>query len=99
MQQHALDDGVSAPAVLHDLFEIATQQISQFHDLGACFRISRYTAQSILQLTDQFSRQGRKIVDEIERVLDFMRNSRGQLTERGKLLRLYKPILGDPKFG
>ena len=35
MQQHVLDDGVGAPAVLHDLIKIASQRIGDLADLGA----------------------------------------------------------------
>ena len=35
MQQHVLDDGVGALAVLHDLVEIALQRIGDLADLGA----------------------------------------------------------------
>ena len=38
VQQHVLDDGIGALAVLHDLVEIALQRIRQFVDLccAAC---------------------------------------------------------------
>ena len=35
VQQHVLDDGIGALAVLHDLVEIAPQRIRQFVDLAA----------------------------------------------------------------
>ena len=40
MQQHVLDDGVGALAVLHDLVEIALQHIGNLADLvrAACCR-------------------------------------------------------------
>src|SRR5262249_44732644 len=37
--------------------------------------------------------QSRKIIDEIQRVLDLVRNSGGKLTERGKFLGLYQAVL------
>jgi len=61
-------------------------------------RINRNPAQSILQLTDQLGRDARKIVDEIERVLDFVRNAGGELPERGQLLGLHKAVLCGAKF-
>ena len=50
------------------------------------------------QFVDEFDRDRREIVDEIERVLDFVRDTGGQLAERGKLLRLDKAILRGPQI-
>ena len=36
---------------------------------------------------------GGEIVDEIERVLDLVRNAGGELAERGELLRLHQAVL------
>ena len=49
------------------------------------------------QLVEQLGRQPGEIVDEIERVLDLMRDPGGQLTERGQLLRLDQAVLRSPK--
>ena len=35
MQQHVLDDGIGALAVLHDFFEIAAQHVGQLGNVGA----------------------------------------------------------------
>ena len=35
VQQHVLDDGIGTLAVLYDFFEIASQSLRQFVDLGA----------------------------------------------------------------
>ena len=43
--------------------------------------------------SDQLARQRREIVDEIERVLDFVRDAGGELAERGELLRLDEAVL------
>ena len=56
---------------------------------------NRYTAQDVLQLIDQFGGDPRKIVDEIERVLDLMRDACGQLAERRQLLGLDKAVLSS----
>ena len=45
------------------------------------------------QLVDELDRDGREIVDEIERVLDLVRDAGGQLAERGQLLGLDKAVL------
>src|SRR6185295_15707723 len=37
---------------------------------------------------------GREIIDEIEGILDLVRDARGQLAERSKLLGLYQAVLG-----
>ena len=49
------------------------------------------------QLVNELDRDGRKIVDEIEWILDLVRNTGSQLPERGKLLRLNKAILRGPQ--
>ena len=54
--------------------------------------------QGILQLVDQFARDRREIVDEIERVLDLVRDAGGELAERGELLRLHQAILGGAQI-
>ena len=46
-----------------------------------------------LQFINQFGRDGREIVDEIERVLDLVRDAGGELTERGELLCLHQAVL------
>jgi hypothetical protein len=81
MQEHALDDRIGALAMLHDLFEIATQHIGQLFELGVRSRINGYSAQSILQLVDQLGRDARKIVDEIEWVFDLVRDASGELAK------------------
>jgi hypothetical protein len=81
MQQHVLDDRVGAFAVLYDLIQIATQRIGQLVNLCARSMVDRYTAQDVPQLIDQFGGHPRKIVDEIERVLDLVRDPGGQLTK------------------
>ena len=98
MQQHTLDDPVGPLAVLHDLFEIAAQRVGQFLDVGVRFRVNRQAAQGLLQFANQFGRDAGKIVDEIERVFDFVRDAGGKLAERGQLLSLHQTILCGAKF-
>ena len=93
MHQHALDDRIGALAVLHNLFEIAAQRVGQVLDLDLHFRVNRQTAQSILQLTDQFGRNTGKIVDKIERVFDLVLDTGGELPER---VQLFGSAPGDP---
>ena len=94
VQQHVLDDGIRALAVLDDLLEIAAQHIrvSSLISLRR-FSSSVHVFQGVLQLINQFARNPGEIVDEIERVLDLMRDAGGQLTKRGEFLRLDEAIL------
>ena len=52
-----------------------------------------HASKRLPQFVDQFDRDGREIVDEIERVLDLVRDAGGQLAERGELLRLDEAVL------
>ena len=52
----------------------------------------------LLQFADEFDGERREIVDEIERVLDFVGDPGGQLAERGELLGLDQPVLRRPQF-
>jgi hypothetical protein len=83
MQQHVLDDGVGALAVLDDFFEIVFQHGRQFVDFRPDLVAERGGLEHVIQFIGQFSRKRREIIDEIERVLDFMRNAGGELAERG----------------
>ena len=47
------------------------------------------------QFVYEFDRDGREIVDKIERVLDLVRDTGGQLAQRRKLLRLDQAVLGS----
>ena len=93
MQQHVLDDGVGALAVLHDLVEIALQHIGNLADLGAQLAVEVCAGKRLAQFVNEFDRDGREIVDEIERVLDLVRDAGGQLAERGELLGLNQAVL------
>ena len=93
VQQHVLDDGIGALAVLHDLVEIALQRIRQFVDFARALIVEVGTGQGVLQFVDQFAGDAREIVDEIERVLDLVRDAGGELTERGELFGLHQAVL------
>ena len=83
MQQHVLDDGIGALAMLHDLFEIVLQQACQFVYFSPNPDVHRDQLEQIVQFVGQFRRQRGEIVDEIEWVLDLMRDPSGKLAERG----------------
>ena len=93
VQQHVLDDSISALAVLHNLVEIAPQSLRQFVDLGTWLVIEYNAFQSLPQVINEFDRDRREIVDEIERVLDLVRDAGGELTKGGKLLCLDEAVL------
>ena len=82
-----------ALAVLHNLVEVAADGADQFVRLAvggfvACSALDRFS-----ELVDELARQGRVIVDEIERVLDLVRDPGGELAEGGELLRLDEAVL------
>jgi hypothetical protein len=77
LQQHVLDDGVCALAVLHHLVEIVAQGIRQFGYFGKRIIIGLHCAESFLQLVNQFRRDTREIVDEIERIFDLVSDAGG----------------------
>ena len=98
MQQHVLDDRIRPLAVLHDLLEIAFQRVGQFGDFGARGVIDFHFGQFLLQFVDQLDRQRGEIVDEIERVLDFVGDAGGQLAERSELFGLHQAVLRGAQF-
>ena len=55
--------------------------------------VEAHVLEGFLQLINQFGRHPREIVDEIERVLDLVRDAGGELTKRGELLRLHQAVL------
>ena len=56
-------------------------------------RVEGRLRQDVLQLVQNLARQAGEIVNEIERVLDFVGDAGGELPERGELLRLDQPVL------
>jgi hypothetical protein len=74
--------------VLDDLFQIAGQHRDRHVDVGALVRIERFQRRGggFLQLVQQLDGQPGEIVDEVERVLDLVRDAGGQLAKRSHLL-------------
>ena len=62
------------------------------------FSSSGAASSSSPQLVDQFARQRGEVVDEVERVLDLVRDAGGELAERGELLRLHEAVLRGPQI-
>ena len=77
MQQHVLDDGIGTLAVLHDLFKIAAQHVTQFGHLRGDAGFELRALDRLLQLAEQFGGDRRKIIDEVERILDLVRDAGG----------------------
>ena len=81
MQQHVFHNRVGAFAVLYDLAEIVLQERSQFIDFLVDLIGERDLFHHFIELVRELNRKCREIVDEIERVLDLMRDAGGELTE------------------
>src|SRR5450759_75268 len=97
MQQHILDNRIGALAVLYDLVEIALQHIRNLADLCPQLVVEVGSGKCLSQFINKIDRDRRKIVEDIERVLDLVRDAGGQLTERGELLRLDQAVLRSPQ--
>ena len=98
MVKHAPDDTVSALPMLDDLFQIALEKRRQVVDLRPGGLSKRFGGKHVPQLVDQFGGQRGEIVDEVQRVLDLVRDAGGELAERGHLLRLDQVGLRGPQF-
>ena len=83
MFQHALDDVVGALAVLDDLLQVPGQHRDHLLSLGTPVTVERHERGSggLFKLIEQLGRKRREIIDEIERVLDLVRNPGGQLPQ------------------
>ena len=62
MQQHVLDDGVGALAMLHDFLEIALQHPRQFGDFGPQLVVDSARFSTSLQFVDQLGRKAEKLL-------------------------------------
>ena len=100
MFQHRLHDAVGTFAVLGDLLQVAGQQCRDVVDLRAliCRSARLRRRDRFLQFPQQIDGQFREVVDEVERVLDLVRDAGGELAERGHLLRLDQIGLGGFQF-
>ena len=98
MQQHVLDDGIGALAVLDHFPEIVLQEAGQFIDFLADIVGKGGRLERIVQFIGQFRRKRREIIDEIERVLDLVGDAGGELTEGGEFLGLHQAVLRGAQF-
>src|SRR5690606_39015063 len=87
------DDLVSPAAMVEDLFlviaDIPYQQGSFVGSIGR---------QDLLQLSEEFLVQFRKVVDKIERVLDLVGDAGGELPEGGHFFGLDQLGLSGPEM-
>ena len=92
MQQHALDDAVGPAPVLGNLGQVAVQRREQIVDFGERCRLQRChrRIQCLPQLVQQLLREAGEIVDEVQRVLDLVRDACGQLAKRRHLLGVHQ---------
>src|SRR5215472_2435773 len=65
MQEHVLDDGIGALAVLDDLAEIIPQKAGQVADLGADGFGNLCAFQQIVELGGQLDRQAEKLMTKL----------------------------------
>src|SRR3954471_20634038 len=93
MQQHVFHDRVGALAVLRDFVEIRAQQICELGYFSSHIVVEFGTSKGLLQFIDQVDGNIREIVDEVEWILDLVRDTRCQLAQRGKLLGLDQSVL------
>ena len=94
VEQHVLDDRVGPLAVLRHLVEVAFQHCpTARRSPPSVFAVESRALSDSSQLIDQLRRERREVVDEVQRVLDLMRDAGGELAERGKLFGLDKPVL------
>ena len=95
MREHALDDVVGALAVRNDPLEIVGQRFDDLVDFAASFFVEGRDGRRgrLLQFVQQPDRKPGEIVDEVERVLDLVRDAGRELAERGEFLGLDQPIL------
>jgi hypothetical protein len=84
MLQHALHDIVGTSSVLGDFFEVAGEHFDRLANLGTLVVIQRTDCWSdgLLQFIEQFDREPGEIVDEVERILDLVRDAPRSLGEK-----------------
>src|SRR3954469_10399071 len=99
MQQHVLDDRIGALAVLNHLFQVALQHLGQLLDLFPDAVAESGRLEGLAQLVDELGRERGEVVDEVQRVLDLVRDAGGELAERGELLRLDEAVLRSLQLG
>src|SRR3954452_24277826 len=98
MEEHVLDDRIRSLAMLSDLVEIAFEHCSKLADLGEPAFVDVAMVHELAKLIHDLDRKSGKVVDEIERVFDLMRDSGGELPKRGELLGLNQSVLSGAQL-
>ena len=94
----SLSEKFGALSMLDHLAQVAFEHVGKLGDLRIDLVVEASGLQLLLQFTDEVDAERREIVDEIERVLDFVGDPGGQLAERGELLGLDQAVLRGPQF-
>ena len=83
--------------MLDDFLQISSQHADCLDNLGTFAGIqgADRLRRCVLQLLQQFDREAREVVDEIERVFDLVRDTGGHLPKRRHLLRMDQARLRD----
>jgi hypothetical protein len=83
MSQHALDDIVGAFAMLSNPLEIPDQEIACLREFATPLIVERRKSRRgrLVEFVQEANGKASEVVDEIERVLDFVGDAGGQLTE------------------
>ena len=101
VEQHRLDDAVGARAVLDDEGGVALEVGEEVLDLGQHLgrRAVAGVAEVGLEVLGELDREPGEVVDEVERVLDLVRDAGGELPQRGQLFRLHELVLRLAELG
>ncbi len=84
MGEHALDDAVGALPVLLDAAGVLGQVVEQVRTRRhrGCGGAVGLGEQFVFEVGDEFGGEGGEVVDEVERVLDLVRDAGGERAER-----------------
>ena len=94
VQQHVLDDRVGALAVAARPCRDCRRSCRSVRRPPRVRRSRAARARGTSrEFVEQFARERREIVDEVQRVLDLVGDAGGELAERGEFFRLHEPVL------
>ena len=98
MLKHSFYDRIGAFTVMIDFLFIIQNIVAA--NFIFSYRVSRDSLFYVppFEFFDEFDIHGGKIIYKIQRILDLMRNARGQFTQRGHFLPLNKLCLCGLKF-
>ena len=84
--------------MLPDLLQVGLHHLRELCDFRLVIAGSA-GVQNPPKLVEKLKRDFREIVDEVERILDFMGDAGGELTQRGEFLGLDQTVLSELQFG